>query len=349
MNDLSPRKLTLLYQNPTTPLRGWYHEIFAPWIKDVVDDGSHSVVMDDCIVSDSFIQTHDPAYFARFAGKNAFLLLSPDEYFSAPFELYRHFCGVFRSHYSGAFSPDRVKHLAMGYNPGFEQQELGKLASDRAYVWSFLGQVNKSTRPECLRAQLQVEPNYWYASDGWMPDAKLLAAQAGEVRSTLQYEEVLRESVFTVCPMGNVSQECLRPYEALQRGSIPVLERRLTMDAHRSVLGEHPLPTFSSWKKAAGWMREIARQPQQLDQLQRDCMVWWTDYKLRLSGEIGGFLGRLQDHPSTPETRYVAAYASLPAWNMFELTRHHTPRAFLRRLELSAVRLAKTRKLFIHS
>ena len=69
MKDLSPRKLTLLYQNPTTPLRGWYQEIFAPWIQDVVDDGSHSVVMDDCIVSDSFIQTHDPAYYARFAGK----------------------------------------------------------------------------------------------------------------------------------------------------------------------------------------------------------------------------------------------------------------------------------------
>ena len=59
MKDFSPRKLTLLYQNPTTPLRGWYEEIFAPWIKDVVDDGSHTVVMDDCIVSESFLQTQD--------------------------------------------------------------------------------------------------------------------------------------------------------------------------------------------------------------------------------------------------------------------------------------------------
>ena len=237
----------------------------------------------------------------------------------------------------------------MGYNPGFERQELGKPSRERKYIWSFLGQVNKSTRPECLRSLLQVKPNYWYASDGWESGVKLPTGETGEGKPKMHYPEVLRDTVFTICPMGNVAQECLRTYEALQVGSIPVLERRLTMDAHRSVLGEHPLPTFASWKKAAVWMREIAGQPEQMDQLQRDCMTWWTDYKLRLSQEIGEFIGRLQDHPSTPETRYVAPYASLPGWNMFELTRHHTPRAFLRRLELSAVRLATTRKLFIHS
>ncbi len=344
----APRKLTLLYQNPDTPLRDWFGEIFGPWIKDVVDDGTNSVVMDDCIVSDSFIYKKDPSYYARFKGKNAFLLLSPDEYFAAPFSLYRHFCGVFRSSYSGAFCKDRVMHLPEGYNPGFQEQSNGKRSSERKYIWSFLGQVNKSTRPECIRSLLRVEPNYWFASDGWQPGKKLESTAAREVRHKHEYISVLKESAFTPCPMGNVSQEALRTFEALQVGSIPVLEKRMFMDAHRAVLGDHPLPTFSSWDKAADYMEYLWKNPAELDQLQRRCMDWWSDYKLRLSEDIGRFLHRLQDHPSTPDTKYIASYAHLPGWSWFELSRHHSPRAFLRRVEKQATRVLKTGKFFSH-
>lgn len=344
----APRKFTLLYQNPDTPLQDWFGEIFGPWIKDVVYDGTGSVVMDDCILSDDFIYKKDQAYYERFKGKNAFLLLSPDEYYAAPFSAYRHFCGVFRSHYSGAFCADRVMQLPVGYNPGFREQSTGKPASQREYVWSFLGQINKSTRPECVQNLLRIKPNLWYSSDGWQPAGKAEKTGVIKNRPKQEYVSILKESAFTPCPMGHVSQEALRTYEALQVGSIPVLEKRMFMDAHRAVLGDHPLPTFSSWRKAADYMEYLWKNPEELDQLQRLCMDWWTSYKLRLSDDIGRFLHRLQDHPPTPDTKYIASYAHLPGWSWFELSRHHSPRAFMRRVEKQATRVLKTGKFFSH-
>ncbi|HEY0794308.1 MAG TPA: hypothetical protein VGD64_00870, partial [Acidisarcina sp.] len=281
-------RLTLLYQNPETPLREWYSEIFDPVVDEVVEDGSHTTVLDNCILSDSFVNTHDPAYYRKFHGKNAFLLLSPDEYYRTPLAAYQNFCGVFRSHYAGAFLAERIKQIPTGYNTGFGGLQSEKIASKRQYVWSFLGEAGKSTRPECLRSLMLVTPNYWYASDGWKPHGAVAATSQN--LSAQDYTNNLRESAFVPCPLGNVSQESLRVYEALQVGAIPVLEKRRWMDAHRAVLGVHPLPTFFSWHDAAKAMAKWSREPETLDQLQQDCIDWWRDYKLRLSGEVQDFV-----------------------------------------------------------
>jgi hypothetical protein len=233
------RKLTLLYQNPTTSLRDWYAEIFGPWIDRVVDDGTRTVVMDDCLVSDSFAYLQDPAYYRQFRGRNAFLLLSPDEYYATPPDLFRNFCGVFRSHWSGAFSDHRVKQIPTGYHAYPLRLRDSKPASQRKYLWNFLGEVNKTTRPDCLRQLIPIEPNFWFAADNWRPDHSAPIRENPRL-SRDAYHEVLFESAFTPCPMGNVSQESHRPYEALEVGSIPILEKRLFMDAHRNLSRRSP-------------------------------------------------------------------------------------------------------------
>lgn len=341
---VTPR-LTLLYQNPDTPLREWYSEIFGPVIDHVVDDGTHTTVLDNCILSDSFVQTHDPAYYKQFHGRNAFLLLSPDEYYRTPLAAYRNFCGAFRSHYAGAFLPERMKQMPVGYNSGFGGLESEKIASNRQYVWTFLGEVGKSTRPECLRGLIPVKPNFWYSSDGWQPDR----SPAGRWQNlpAEDYINYLRESAFIPCPLGNVSQESLRVFEALQVGSIPVLEKRRSMDAHRAVLGDHPLPTFFNWQDAAVAMRHLWQEPQALDKLQAECIAWWRDYKLRLSAEVEQFIVRLEHRIPSADTRYVRGYARLPGWSLFELSRHHTPRAIVRRIGRQTKRFATTGKLMI--
>lgn len=342
------RKLTLLYQNPTTPLREWYAEIFSPWIDRVVDDGTHTIVLDNCIVADVFVQQEDPAYYRKFLGKNAFLLLAPDEYYATPPATFRNFCGVVRSHHSSVFLADRVLQIPTGYNPGFGGPQTFDPASRRQYMWSFLGQVNKTTRPECLRSLLHLEPNLWYASDGWKP-APNWTGDTGSFRPRQAYLEILRDSAFAPSPMGNVSQEALRPFEALQVGSIPILEKRWLMDAHRAVLGDdHPLPTFYSWKEAAQFMSRLWANPSELDALQQRCLTWWADYKLRLSGEVGAFLSRLEDQHPTASTRYVAPWAHIPGWSLAELARHHTPRALARRVERNTKRLLTTGRLLVH-
>lgn len=341
-----PRKLTLLYQNPATPLREWYTEILGPLVDQVIDDGTHTVVMDDCIVSDSFVRLHDPTYYRRFRDKNAFLLLSPDEYYATPVEVYNNFCGVIRSHYADAFLGDRVKQIPVGYLPGSRVEGECRIATQRKYVWSFLGEVNKTTRPECVRSLIRITPNLWHATDGWKPNRT--KSLPNTTRSSAEYYSVLRESAFVPCPMGNVSQEAHRIYEALEVGAIPILERRLTMDAHRKVLGSHPIPTFYRWSDAAAYVVKMWQSPAELDQLQVRCISWWTEYKLQLSRDIGAFLSRLEDQFPTAQTQYIAPYARIPGWSLFELSRHHTWRALLRRVRRHTRRLLTTGRLIVH-
>ena len=98
-------------------------------------------------------------------------------------------------------------------------------------------------------------------------------------------------------PMGNVSLETGRPYAALEAGAIPILERRPLMDVHRRLLGKHPLPTFPTWKKAAGFVEAMWSDKAALDQLQQECLTWWTSYKKELAEEACRFVGRLWQGP----------------------------------------------------
>lgn len=59
----------------------------------------------------------------------------------------------------------------------------------------------------------------------------------------LEQQRAMLDSIFSPCPQGNVLLETPRVYEALQCGSIPIVERRLTLDYYKQLLGPHPLPT----------------------------------------------------------------------------------------------------------
>jgi hypothetical protein len=47
-------KLTLLWQSTKCPLRDWILEIFSPLVDGEVFDGEHKIVLDNCLVVDSF-------------------------------------------------------------------------------------------------------------------------------------------------------------------------------------------------------------------------------------------------------------------------------------------------------
>ena len=327
------KRLTLLWQTVDSPLRDWYLEIFSSLVDHEVFDGEHKIVLDNCLVVDSQVHRADPAYYPQFKGKNAFLLREPDEYLrDLSGSVYANFCGVFRSQYSGAFRPERVLQIPVGYNNGLGRKSQPKPASQRQYAWSLLGQINKSTRPDAVRALLRVEPGYWYASDGWTPGAAIAASNVTRNQSVASFKEFLAESAFCPAPMGNIQQETARPYQALEAGSIPLLERRWLMDAHRKVLGRHPLPTFSNWKMAASFVESMWNDKAAMDQLQAECLTWWQSYKANLTVEAGNMIDRLwMDIPSSPRL-FVRGYAQLPGWSVLDLLRHHSVAALGRRV-----------------
>jgi hypothetical protein len=331
------RKLTLLWQERNSGYAEWIREIFSPVIDGEIVDGEHQIVLDNCLIVDTHLHRVDPSYYAKFRGRNAFLLRLSDEYFRDVSDVYANFIGVFRMHYSAAFREDRVMCIPVGYQRGLGRSSLGreekiKPASQRRYAWSMLGQINKATRPDAVEALIPVEPGFWYASDGWTPGAATSGGSVSKGKPQGDYRKMLAETAFSPAPMGNVQQETYRVYEILEAGSIPLLERQWFMDAHRHLLGPHPLPTFGSWKKAASFVETMWANPAGLDQLQAECMDWWSRYKVELTGRVQAMIDRLWDAPPAGASEFVKGYARLPGWQLWELARHHSAAALRRRI-----------------
>lgn len=148
----------------------------------------------------------------------------------------------------------------------------------------------------------------------------------------------MRRSVFSPCPMGNVNLDCYRPYEALQYGSVPILEKRAGLDYFTALFGSHPIPTFRTWREAARFVESSQHDYAAQDRLISQCSEWWRGYKRDLSSRIAQFIEEPHGNAAGPAVRWQR---SIPGAQGFELMRHHSFPALLRRAKLMASRMAK--------
>ncbi len=229
------KSYTAIWQSPNPHEREWIEEIFGPFFKAQVTDGKQDQVQDNSILFDAFVYCNDVKYYEQFRGKNAFLVHFLDENFEGRYEeIYRNFLGVFRCHWSNVFNAKYVRKMPLGYSNGMGRAGRAfEPASRRKYVWSFAGQMAKSSRPDMVKALLPVSshtffPVYRTTSSG----LTFLSREDREPKrlTPSDFSDLLLQSTFSPCPMGNVQLECFRLYEALECGSIPIVEKRLTMD-----------------------------------------------------------------------------------------------------------------------
>jgi hypothetical protein len=324
-------KLTLIWQSASFVERDWIREILQPITADEVIDGEHRVVLDNCLLIDSYLHGRPRDYYHAFQGKNAWLLHMSDETYEGGYDRYDCFRGVLRSYWSSIFNPRRVLQFPVGYTAG-SQPARPLSAAERAYIWSFAGGAAKSSRPEMIKAFSLIAPGFVHITDA--PNAKPIGA--GE------YQQIMRQSVFAPCAMGNVNLECYRPYEALQAGAVPILEKRIGLDYFRGLLGEHPMPTFTTWPEAARFVMRMKADFAAQDRLIAQCAEWWTGYKRDLSARIAQFV---QESHGPELGSAVHWQRSIPGSQAFELLRHHSTPAMLRRAKLLVTRISRDGKL----
>jgi hypothetical protein len=297
-----------------------------------VYDGEHRIVLDNCLLIDFFIRDHSRDYYAQFRGKNAWFLHLSDETYDGGYDVYRNFRGVFRNYWSSIFNPRRVMQLPLGYTNGFTHEAIEPDIDRRMYIWSFLGHAGKSSRPEMIEALHPFKPNFVYTAE----QSRLRPIGRSE------YQRILRDSIFIPCSMGNLNLDSFRVYEALECGAIPVLEKRPSLDYFRRLLGAHPVPTFSNWRQAARFIAFMLADRNALANLQKQCIDWWTGYKQSLREQVENFF----ETPHGEEAgSYISWRHSLPGWQSFELLRHHSIPASVRRVKLHLKRLSKEGKL----
>lgn len=315
-------KFSAIWQSKKPHELPWIAEIFGDLIAEHVFDGNHEVVLDDAILLDGFIKRVPHDYYRKFEGKNAFLVHFLDETYEGGYERYDHFRGVIRNFWSTAFNPRKVFILPTGYwNPAKPQFKAFTPASRRKYLWSFDGELRKSSRLDAVKALRRIEPHF-LRDTGPTYEKPTLSFKP-------EYQEVLTDSAFAPAPMGNVTLETFRMYEALELGSIPLIETRRAYPYFEYVLGSHPLPSFERWSDATAFVERYARDPAALDALQRSCLGWWADFKVGLSGRVRDFIA------SAPQDRQgeAAFHTALPhpIWQVAELAHQHSFAALRRR------------------
>jgi hypothetical protein len=160
-----------------------------------------------------------------------------------------------------------------------------------------------------------------------------------------EYRQLLLNSMFAPCPMGNANIECYRTFEALESGAVPIVEKRLTLDYYRELLGpDFPGLIVSSWREARQKIAHLLSRPEELNALQQKCIEWWTSYKVSYTGQVGAFLERRSAQNVRIVNPIRAGRARLPFWQELELIRHHSARALGRRVRRQFVRLARQRR-----
>jgi hypothetical protein len=348
MSNTPSHVYTVIWQSATPHESEWVDEIFGPYVKDHVTDTKHEVVLDNAILIDAFLDCHDIRYYERFRGKNSYLVHFLDENFEGRYqEIYSNFRGVFRCFWADVFNTKYVMKLPLGYCNGMSGADRTiPLATERKYLWSFAGQLSKSSRPDMAKALLSIEPHFLFSTDN-VPGLTFFNNLHGKPKrlAPADFSELLLQSIFSPCPMGNVNAECFRLYEALECGSIPIVEKRMTLDYYRDLLGEHPIPTVRSWGEARSLIQKLLRNPDEMNTLQQRCVKWWEAYKATYREEVGDFLSTRMVDTAPINAPIMTKKYSMPGWRVLELLRHHDANAFFRRVNRQTARLLKQGKL----
>jgi hypothetical protein len=108
-----------------------------------------------------------------------------------------------------------------------------------------------------------------------------------------EFLDMLADSAFMPCPLGNVQLETARLYEALEYGAIPLATRRLSLDYFERLFGaDHRIPVFRTWSEARAFAEGVAAHPEALDALQAQVRDWWRATKQQVIEEFRAFVDR---------------------------------------------------------
>jgi len=188
---------------------------------------------------------------------------------------------------------DKLIWIPNGYKTGIGPRDPAglRLANQRKFLSSFLGWLNN--------------PNSFGNERHLFRDIAAECTQDLLIHSTPNfasgfnaglYSAIMEYSVYCPCPAGNCASS-IRLYDALELGCIPISlkhEYLLTDQA----MGPVPFPLLNNWSELPEFLRQARQQfstdPKSLNQLQKDCMDWWSNAKNGWKNRISERLHSLQ-------------------------------------------------------
>lgn len=251
-------------------------------------------------------------------GKKVGIIHLSDEWFRSDTSWYEGAAFVLKYYYCSFITHPAIKYLPLGCPEHIVIPGKIKSASERGLLWSFCGQ-RKYSRVEMLSALEGISPHQY-------PQAYI----SGE-----DYQNMVNDTVFAPCPMGNTTPDTWRLYEALEAGCIPIVEKRWTIDYFARIFPDScPMPRFQTWASAARWMQKNG-DAGTCDRLQAEIQHWWISEKAKLRGQVAQFvLERFANHPDGSLLQWRPPYqgfAHTARW-VTELCRYTTFRSLFARV-----------------
>jgi len=162
------------------------------------------------------------------------------------------------------FTSNKVKCIPPGYKTGFKQKfDLNK---KRQYKWCFFGTQHKSSRHDMNFQLEKIKPNFVNRIDKFADKKK--SANVEEM------EKVYFNTSFAPCPAGFFHPESYRIYEALQCGTIPIVES--VYNYFDNIYPKNPFIKINKWREA----KEIidSWNDDQILNKRKECINWWNQY-----------------------------------------------------------------------
>jgi hypothetical protein len=273
--------ITLVWQNSLES--SWE----CDWIEFLFSKVPHTTITDynqtSCIDNSIFIYNRtvdNVAYLKDLSNKGIKfgLIHLSDEWDRDTTDHYSLAKFVFRNYYKN-LGP-KVLNIPLGWMKTFPHTITPKTVVQRQYNWGFSGHVDKTTRPMMVQYMSTIENGRHYfkkCGENWGPFD-------GHALDPTQMAMLYNDCLFVPCPSGNYSIDTLRVCEALQAGSLPIVERS---DYWTKLYGnDHPLIEIDNWSQAPLVMQSLMSDLSLLEQQRSNTYSWWIKYCDNLKNKI---------------------------------------------------------------
>jgi len=281
----------------------WEYSWICELFKDIPVEFVNLTNMADIYENAIIVFNHDIPYieyivrYERFKIPFGLIHLS-DEYTRDPIQVYDlTMCKfVLRNCYRlECAQHPKVLQFPLGYKKHFweggnRQDGFTRSIATREYVWSFAGGMRENRKHAMeLFEKIPYHKHKVVIETGnsfSVPVSGLL---------TEDYRNLMLQSIFVLCPEGNVSVDCFRVYEALECGCIPIVLKRNSFQwfpdssywkviTHSTT--EPPFVMEESMEENKTVMLHLLEDPEQLEERRVACWMFWQETKKRLQETI---------------------------------------------------------------
>ncbi len=253
----------------------WIEYLFRNIPHRTIENLDHSQFIDNSIIVDSICWAPYHNQYCeemKQRGLKFGLIHLTDESTGDNIDSYKNARFVLRNYYREGML-ENVMHIPLGYNDNFTDLNENPSASERKYLWSYVGErwdYNRSIMADVMRT---------------VPNGHLYVVHhTGPRMSVVDMSKMYRNSVFVPCPRGAISMDNFRVTEALEAGCIPIVERS---NYWTQIHGPNPpLIQVDSWQLVPNIIQELSSDPGRLEMIRLTCKKWWEERKLQLTEQV---------------------------------------------------------------